>query len=677
MRWFQATALMAVLGVSLLVAIGAGPSDRGTLVDPTRTTGNQGVDWRLQRGVQPNQLQRTVTTDALPRFALRFDDGRAAQYEWIRRAVLKYGLPVGLSLNITTTLTSTTGNFMTPAQIEKLLALRGPNGAKVTLLQHWNDNGTNVKNWPYGTPNSDVTEDYLRDTVFDTTPFVTNFGVRPKVMVIPGDDNGSRHDFYLRYWPFITRILNENGIEYVQTGSRGGAEGDPAPPRAVASNGTTVPVDGNPNANNRLVDEWYRPGMNPSPWWLATQTVDLGNNVVERPKASQWQTAISSGHIKDMREAPLPLGNSPSDGWTYEGNGLDHTNDAVWTRTFRADLYRALAGNYGFIVVLHEEDGTWKAGADDADIFGGLSEAEEIGSMHFDTIFWLLARLQLAGHLKVVTNEEWGQWATSDWAPGTDLIGNPQCLIPQVDIGDTIGAINEYFFPRGVSYYEAQRSSPTAAYAFLTTNFTEPANGVGAWEWPAPVASRNGLVHRFPAHGKTSPSPNAPSGGFWLHDRTDGSSEQYHFSYGTLPPGKYQFSYLLDMAETGLAYKTVNVAWGMLNYIDLTDYYSNTDSLVIAVEDTAMVVYNLNNGIGGPAGDLINPGVPIEAYPTAIVDRFYLPDQIPGTESLVMDAPRAWIFEPRYVYLSNIVQLDTADEDSMLISSPQLLYMGK
>jgi hypothetical protein len=165
--------------------------------------------------------------------------------------------------------------------------------------------------------------------------------------------------------------------------------------------------------------------------------------------------------------------------------------------------------------------------------------------------------------------------------------------------------------------------------------------------------------------------------GTWQNVALTERSEQYIFSHGTLPPGKYQFSYLLDMAETGIAYKTANLAWGLLNYIDMTDYYSNTDSLVIAVEDSGMVVYDLTNGIGGPPGDTINPGTPIEAYPTAIVDRFYLPDQIPGTESLAPDAARMWIFEPRYVYISNIVQLDTADEDSMLISNPQLLYMGK
>jgi len=123
------------------------------------------------------------------------------------------------------------------------------------------------------------------------------------------------------------------------------------------------------------------------------------------------------------------------------------------------------------------------------------------------------------------------------YAPGTDLIDNPDCEIPQFDIGDTVGLVCEYANPRGLSFAGANRpvfdstlrtQLPVGNFTISTTLAKFDRSGADPDEYIGPAIT--GYYGRI--------------GG--IKGSTTTGVRFLRIVQGGLPPGRYRFSFAVD-----------------------------------------------------------------------------------------------------------------------------------
>lgn len=457
--------------------------------------------------------ERPYVDDAVPRFAVEFDDGRLIPYSTGQiQAFGRRGLPVTLAINASSI--GTGGNHLSWNQIRDLINhFENRWNSKLEIANHSYNNMNGVAPAAMGYKTL-VTE-------FDSTPIVAELGIkyRPKLFVLPGD--GNIYPWARRHKDAMIALLDSLGYSYANMSASGQRDSS-----VIASHVPSVVVQSQ-QATVNYATYFTRPGYNREPLWMFTGVdLDLGNYVVER------KGGVSS---------------RGTTGWLMgSGTGGQHplrllgTNNAgvQWDNTFAFVLYQLLGNNMGCRFVMHDSvqtcGGTFGGATGDSTAGNviGLADASITNQGHFspDYIAYTLYELQKQGMLLVVTSSEFYEWALSRYKPGTDLINNPGCIVPQFAINDTAGV--HYLWPQGFG-----------------------ANGRSTGTWAAGTTAQSTTHTGFSLSGKfnllAADSPTTligptvtgylgRKGGYKFPTATN---KTLNFEFAQLPPGRYRFSF--------------------------------------------------------------------------------------------------------------------------------------
>lgn len=461
-------------------------------------------------------------TSAIPKWYVRFDDGRNAPYITNQiQAFLRRGIPVTLALNMGSIdencdRNTTPGDRLCWEYIRRLQRLALNNGTKLEIANHSRLN--------FSTLTAQWTEGDLRYEL-DGDIFARRLGewARPKVYIQPG---GAEASWPMGHWDLVEEILRERG--YIGAWVPGPATGD-----SLRWNGfhPTNPADiyQRPNGSKpikRLANDsgsWkigVRPGPHNDPFFMSSgSTLDLGNYVVER-------------HL-----------NSPSRSNTWYVGAhptLTGVASADYLKTWGAVYSGTLASNLWMSLVLHDS-----VHSNTETIDFKASSVQSSGHFSPDHVAWTLAELQRKGHVKLVTATEWFEGIDEYYAPGTDLIGNPELRIPQFDIGDTIGM--HFPVPRGLGTRGfANDDIVNARFAFYV-----PFGGTKGKVDSTGLAAL-GRDHFYKRMGPGVAGPLGSRGG--VDVGWDGSSDAMGlqiFSMGHLAPGRYRYTFWVKPKATG------------------------------------------------------------------------------------------------------------------------------
>jgi hypothetical protein len=463
--------------------------------------------------------------DSRPHFAVRFDDGRAEQYEYVKDYFLPRGIPVSLCINSDNI---GSANKMTWDEIRDLIRLGELYDAPVSIVQHTNDIFARVAN--YGTASYDpfdetVSNAYL-DSMLSPLTIIAETNVRPRFVVAPG--NPGRTKWIRRHLGKWESKLREWGYWW---GTYDGttAEADMGmffPSASLTATGRDA------TSNDSAARTYIKPGVLASPYSFSNETLDLGTSFIEYVSYDSLVAKVDRGLMDVSRGNHLPTqgyrsADNRANGWLlgnktlhafrdYNGatedvvgiselgvTGLLGTpgftyahsaNDSVgivarsWTQMdFRYKLYNVfLPWNTGGWLALHSETASDTANdgaiddtgddlgfdiadsvlyATDTDMISIIDADDVVGHINFDWIAYVLAELAKQDFIVLTTAEGMAKWAMGQWAEGVDLIGNPSGIQPQYAIGDTLGPIAEYPYPQGWGGYGSRYAAYTNSSA--------------------------------------------------------------------------------------------------------------------------------------------------------------------------------------------------------------------
>lgn len=364
------------------------------------------TDTNIQRGAVATTDAHKTTTDVIPKYAFRIDDG--SNWGWHKGTImscLRDGNEVFLGIIVKSTTAASVGladpvagkaagtDVLTWAQIRALADSAEAYGTTLSLGHH--TYSTFNSSTPWTQTYAELMVEVERDSIYVHT------GIMPTVFVFPGNAgantwNGER----MGWW---RTVLLAEGYEYalMQEGERS-YEGQI--PQVLTAYAVTTGVDG--------------PGKKPGSFrgyekfFLDNGGPSVPTTLIERA-AGSMTLADLSGDVSDGGHA----------------------------KVFQYHLYAAIADNAGFIIGWHDlEDSTDSVVMD----LGGATFAPPIEVPgHFSPFYIsaLMKQLEDAGHLEVVSVEEYCDWVTSEFAPNTDLIQNTDCYMPQWDpaVCDTAG----------------------------------------------------------------------------------------------------------------------------------------------------------------------------------------------------------------------------------------------
>ena len=485
-------------------------------------------------------------TDGIPAFTVRFDDG---DVEVLTEAkyFIDRNIPVLLAINPNQV--GLNANKLDWDDINELKNYKSAVGRGLfSIGQHGNFNFTVLDSFPSGTETSTIIDDSLRANL-DPALIIEKTGIRPRIFIQPGD--AGRLDWMTRNRPYFFQLLDEYGFWYAWFGDTWQYNGITP---YVPSDFDNIQSD-NLGANTVPLNKGaLRPGMVKDRHYIPNLQTDLGNHAVERPTRAQWAAAKAAGDIYDDPLNPLPLTADFSDGWTMVQKGVDPTSDGDAAKlTFGAMLYQhLLSGNFGGIFPIHSEDRNWVGTTVLSDAITGLSDAEEVGSWHSEKVAWTFRALELKGHVRMLRAEEWCEWVLGKYKAGVDIISNPHAIIPQFDIGDTVGTVQEYPWIRGWSsegHYFGGLAFPNNGPVHGLRSYGD-AVAVEALRGFASSRTDSTVLGHIGANVKGA--WNSEGGLLLVADKPD----IFELSLGALPPGDYELRMSMNMnSNTAPQYK--------------------------------------------------------------------------------------------------------------------------
>lgn len=520
-------AALSALLFLLLLMLANWPASASTVYDGMETK------YTVQDLAPDKPSGPNLVDDPIPRVMVRFDDGRLSQYTNNQiQAFLRRGIPVTVSLNSETT---SDGNSMTWPMVRDLQAFARSKGTVLHIMQHGNGN--------FPTPNL-LTHDEIVAQL-ETSRIFQETGYRVRAWLSNGD--GGLTDAWLRRnRDYAQTVCDSLGIWYIFNETHA----DSSSVMDFTPNLIQINLFASSESSYRdTFIKGQRPGMNiPRNDIPRIGASDLGQLVVER--VASWPSQYdSASHYTPLSHYLYGSWNITGvipphrvNEWTLTGNGASPatTANTYGGRTWAGEYSRLLSGNYGFVVAIHDSAAT--AGLADP-IFTDISLAEYAagGAFSPEHIAWTLAMLEKKGHIKLVGAEEWAEWVTGEWAEDTELIANPSCLIPQFDIGDTLGATTEYALIRGFGTVGRGTTAPDSTLWGITPMTPNNAGGTAKWAHVGPRAphSRIGL-DVVGVRGRQGGISVASSGGF----------TRLRPAIGSLPPGRYEWSMAVKSAGT-------------------------------------------------------------------------------------------------------------------------------
>lgn len=645
------------IAAALLLAVVLGTSAvtvQGQLTGEVNSVGRPIYDYAPDKPTSPQ-----LVDSAIPRVYVVFWDGRDGDADNVIGQVqsfLRRGLPVALGL---VTDSVGTSGFLTWDEIRGLQRFAYSKGTSLHFIQHTNSNLSD-------TPASLTHEDIVND--FETSAFLDEVGYRVRVAGIPGGD--ARFNWHRRNIHYVADTLDSLGIWYTIGSAR--RDSTQSVSHIAAQYNFNDQVGTRSNYLDDTILRGGRPGQNIWRHDLPLPSGDLGQLVVERTaytgpyepyEATSGDTFTSYGQERFTGIEPPRAAE-----WTLTGNGATANAGGVWNRTWAWFYSRSLALNYGFGVATHDS----AEASDLATPPTGISDAEyAAGAWSPEHIAWTLAMLQAKGHIKVVGVEEWAEWITGEWAPGTDLIDNPYCEIPQFAIGDTLLATSEYPWIRGLSDQGAALSGQSAINFPIRQFSIEQTGGVAKWD--------RGGVDPHVAAGKMVTGVRGRAGGISMNGT---NPNIIRLTKGGLPPGKYSFSMDINAANTVniFDFQTANLIRGFkLNASAETGFAP-------AYSDSLMLWKWTDDGIGPLNTNYVNRWynfyIPLH-FPTTLVGEnvagalfggstedsgagTWAPVANGGTEFMPMMSSSSWAYS---------ITLNPAG--NLTISSPRLIYLGE
>lgn len=437
---------------------------------------------RFERLTETNSSAHRVT-DATPRWAITFDDGRDGQWDdGLVKHFLRQGIPITLAIN--RDLVNGVGR-LTWNQIRRLQTFAAEQGTPLEIANH------SANNWGTHVPSEMTWTDIVDE--LDNSTFTDSLGVTPTYYATPG----AQLAWQRRHINMIRGVLDSLGYKYAELAF---SEADTT---GLLQWQQRLPnIDGNANPAHGPRN-WAWPGMVNDPLYLpATSTFDLGVHVTEVTSGTSGGTEWL---IRDQ------TGGDP---------------DASWEKPIWYAFSAAIGHGASMRFSLHDSVDTDASNID----IGNGSEAKP-GHFNFYHLAWVCKQLQDAGIVQFTTASGWAEHILSEYAPGTDLIGNLDMSIAQFAVGDTAGVQYAWMDGMGSIGYGSGSWGVTASYWTHRTydGFTGARFDVNN---DAP-----GVVDGLAIEG-----PFGRDGGATMN----ASMNRFRIVRSMLPPGRYRLSASLN-----------------------------------------------------------------------------------------------------------------------------------
>jgi len=468
---------------------------------------------------------RGVVTDPRPHIAVRLDDGsidQVSDLKWFRH----YRIPCTMVLNFNSLRTSGEAhpskvaytNRMLRTQVRDAVRQHKALGIPIEAAQHSNSNWTG-----YGDA---MTYQEILDEV-DPTEMMAYLDVECPTYVQPGD--AGVNDWCKANREQIVKALREHGIQYAFGLVPASAD------RTLGANGivnaTTEALNlmwATENSDGVVFQNGFgqRPGLCNDPHAFGdAYTIDLGSVVVTRGDRTD-PTAVDPLSGAEPWHLGLDNGLGSADG------DFDADVDRTWTWRYMRMLAMGLSG----MVAMHGERRT-----NDQNVTLTTSGTKKYPD-HFSVrhVLATLRALEDAGFIKLCLGSELGQHLYSDYAPGTELLQNPQTKIPHREINDM--AVGDLPYPAGMTSAIAGQNARTLGSTIFIRHTADDANGIITT--PTPVADSLGPGVTG-VRGKT--------GGWGM--RTGVSNDQYletYMGFCGLPHGHYRLVFDLNHEDGAL-----------------------------------------------------------------------------------------------------------------------------
>ncbi len=556
-----------------------------------------------------------ITYSGVPVWCFKIDDGRdwifdkdsAGRSPW--EYFTKKGIPISVTIN-GSSVESGAAATVTKAQLRELLVVNRDQPIGLPLVELMTHTYTNMN------PNSDnklfeVSHEQW-ETEFGSDWFKENFGVDIKSAALPG--GGPQQLWRNRNRGRMSDLMRKAGILYANMNSNaGGSDSVSGYPHwtidspeifAVRDDGFFIGPRG------------IRPGNITDPYDLPqSNSLDLGPYFMER-RANQYSDRF--GSMGSTAEWLIRLKSDDT-------NALTSTEaKAFWDNSVQYIFYTLLGHGLGSMFSLHaggadELDNYtdvaaahWFDGGGSADgaVKTSAADNDGTGAIDFEAVARLIRALWEEGFIVPVTFEEYGEWATSQYQPGLNLLDwNAELRVPQIAVEDTSGT--HYFWVAGMGSASTTGDnwSTAAISGFGTGRLTELTTGTlggGRWDsgWddsvtpgtPAEVVDGDDYISRHAVAGlgdDATKFKGLRGWGFWT------------ISFTNLPPATYEFSMLQNgkgdvLDITGYAYgslvkKPLNWAGNQLSgafvYEDSLFHFGNADTagtaLMMTIADVA------------------------------------------------------------------------------------------
>lgn len=660
-------AALSALLFLLLAMLGNWPASASTVYDGMQTQ-YPVADFAPVKPTGPRMFD-----EALARVYIRFDDGRLGEDAGnpVKKqiaAFLRRGLAVAVSLNADNIGES---GYMTWADIRDLQAFARLHGTTLHIIQHTNGNFET----PFLLTHDEIVAELETSEIFAET------GYRPRFLAIPGD--AGRREFFKRNRQYMQSVADSLGLWYTDYNT-GLSQTTGDSTFSLSFEPAVVDLDNYAaqRSNFKTPDMgWMSPMSSALRTELLSSTFDLGTVAVER--VGSWPSQYdSASHFTPLShylygswnitgvEPPRAVSE-----WTMTGKGGAANATGLYRKTWANMYSSALATNRGFAVVLHDS-----ASARTGDFATGITATEyNAGGLSPEHMAWTLAMLQAKGHIKVVGPEEWAEWVTGEYAPGTDLINNPRMIIPQFDIGDTLGATSEYAIIRGLGTNGVNITNHSATSQFgsvpieNTGNVAKYVRRVGSSSADSP----------YYAIGDSVTGVRGRSGGAQMF--ADGSNPgRVRLVFGNLRPGgRYLFS--VDMLVPSLVSPVAeeyHLTW-MGKFHKIAD--SVAAGFAPAFRDTAI------SWQWRDADTTLNPPAFAETKWQSFQVPFQFPYTPPGETTAtasygsVSEATGTRLFKPLATNASQGVLVDSKwawalvmnGQGATRLSNPRLIYLGQ
>ena len=478
----------------------------------------------LQRGLSAERFEQLndehgsgrYLVDAKPWIALRFDDSIDDQYtENYIKGCIDAGVPWSMAV-ITDNLGQ--AGSMTVAQIQELIALSDAAGVKWELTCHGNTGFESPNTYGYAELLNELEPDQIEAL----------FGVRPTFFSAPGD--AKVVSWVIRNRGLLSAVLDSMGYQYADFGygSRDSTGLALWQPHVSLTSDTT------PSAGILAISPGH---LRVDPYWLnATITLDVTNDTkVERDASEAWGAT---------RYDDYGTGNVARDSGSYFGT--------TW-----AYLYNYwIANGWGGIVAFHD------------------STQVENGIHH---VIWTLDKLRDEGFINLGTVSDLAHWAMGRYAPGTNLIVNPNSEAPSFAIGDTSGIHIPWLAGFGSPYAASANWSVSNATCYNATVGSYGQFDRAAADFPGTVT---GLAVDGWGFNNANTAANIGSDGGIL---INAANSAFWMVRTMLPPGYYELTFALN--QNTLQAKEWGVAYGALQ-LDYSEGFEETP------------IYTFNSRIG-------------------------------------------------------------------------------